>query len=528
MLTAAAVAPLFLRASGSRPIFFPDDPIQVMPAPTGVTKVSTHKIDQAFDFLVNSVPRQTPPPVPAGGVNTLGVPPDSAWFTMRHSNSHRMTREELQRGATHEPPIPPFTIVGGKQEGVTPGFKMEDARKRYYFVKVDPVDNLELATASDVIVSRFMYALGYNVPENYIVRTELSEMRVSEKARITDEGGHSRKMTLSDVEHMFKTMPHYADGSVRLMASLKIEGEPVGPFFYGGTRKDDPNDLVPHENRRDLRALYTFYAWVNNTDARAGNTYDVVVKEGGISFVKHYLLDFGSALGSDGDSVKPTRLGHEYMLATPREALRSIVTLGLLPRAWERINYPDSHAVGNFSAEAFDPDHWASDYPNPTFLRRLPEDDFWAAEQVMAFTSDDVRAMVETGQFSDTFVVEYLTSALTERRDMIGRKFFAKVVPLDNFHVENDALLFDDLAAQNEFRSPQRYDFAWFRFDNMSGQRTQISSNGSARLPDEARHAADNQYFSAVISLRNDRLKTVTVTLHKTRAGYRVVGCSRL
>jgi hypothetical protein len=405
---------------------------------------------------------------------------------------------------------------------------MEDAKKRYYFVKVDPVDNLELATAADVIVSRFMYALGYNVPENYIVRTDLSEMRVSEKARVTDDSGHSRKMTLSEVEHMFKTMPHYSDGSVRLMASLKIEGEPVGPFFYEGTRKDDPNDLVPHENRRDLRALYTFYAWVNNTDARAGNTYDVIVKEGGISFVKHYLLDFGSALGSDGDSVKPTRLGHQYMLGTPHEVLRSIVTLGFFPRPWERISYPDSPAVGNFSAKAFDPDHWASDYPNPTFLRRQPEDDFWAAEQVMEFTSDDIRAIVETGQFSDRFAVEYMTNTLTERRDAIGRKFFAKVLPLDNFRVENDELRFNDLAVEHEFRPPQRYDFAWFRFDNTSGQRRPISSNGTAQLPGEAKHAADNQYFSAVISSRNDRLRPVTVTLHKTSAGYRVVGCSRM
>ncbi len=75
------------------------DPIQVMPPPKPVEKVRVHKIDQAFDFIPsNSVQWEPRPPVPAGAVNTLGEPPDNAWFTNRHGLQHRMTREELQRG----------------------------------------------------------------------------------------------------------------------------------------------------------------------------------------------------------------------------------------------------------------------------------------------------------------------------------------------------------------------------------------------------------------------------------------------
>jgi hypothetical protein len=516
--------PLLLHASGPLPIFFPDDPIQVMPAPVPVAKISTHKIGETADFFWNSL-RWFPPSVPAGGVNTLGVPPDSAWYTSRHG-AHSMTREELQRGATVEPPLPPFTIVGGKEEGVTPGFRIEDAKGRFFFVKVDPPGNPEMASASDVIVSRFLYAIGYNVPQNYIVRVKVPELRISDKAKVTFENGR-RRMTRSDLEQMTKTVHHYPDGSIRLMASLKIEGEAAGPFFYEGTRKDDPNDLVPHENRRDLRALYVAFAWLNNTDARSGNTYDVVVHAGGLSFVKHYLLDFGSALGSDGDGPKPVRLGHEFMLASPQEASRSILTLGLLPRPWERIHYPDLPAVANFSAKAFDPDHWTSDYPNPAFQRREPDDDFWGAEQVMAFTSDDIRAIVETGQFSDPRVVEYLTSTLADRRDKIGRTFFARVLPLDNFRVESDELRFDDLAVRYEFRPPAQYDVSWFRFDNATGKRGMISPEASAHLPDDVKQATEGSYFSAVISSRDDKSKSLVVTLRKTDTGYRVVGRSR-
>jgi hypothetical protein len=404
---------------------------------------------------------------------------------------------------------------------------MEDAKGRTFFVKVDPKSNPEMATGADVIVSRFLHAIGYNVPENYILHTRLSEMRVSAKAEITMGNGRSRKMTGSDFQQIEKAIPHYSDGSVRIMASLKVEGESVGPFDYEGMRRDDPNDLTLHENRRDLRALYVFFAWLNNTDARAGNTYDAIVHEGGVSFIKHYLIDFGSSLGSDGDGPKDARIGHEFMIAKPRDALRSIVTLGFAPRRWERIDYPNLPSVGRFSAGAFDPDRWASDYPNPAFLSRQPQDDFWAAERVMSFSSDDIRAMVETGQFTDPAATEYLTSTLVERRDMIGRTFFAKVLPVDNFRVENNELKFDDLAFQHELSTAQQFEVRWFEFDNMTGQRTLISPTPSARLPLEVQKAAPGSYYSALIDSPSDRRKSVTVTLRRTPTGYRIVGCSR-
>jgi hypothetical protein len=311
------------------------------------------------------------------------------------------------------------------------------------------------------------------------------------------------------------------------MASLKVEGESIGQFHYEGTRGDDPNDLTPHENRRDLRGLYVFFAWLNNTDARAGNTYDTIVHKGGVAFIKHYLIDFGSSLGSDGDAPKDARIGHEFMIAKPHDALRSIVTLGFAPRPWERIDYPNLPAVGRFSAEAFDPDRWASDYPNQAFLSRQPQDDFWAAERVMSFSSDDIRAIVETGEFTGFAALEYLTSTLVERRDMIGRTFFAKVLPIDNFRVENNELQFDDLAFQHELSPAQQYEVRWFEFDNTTGRQTRISPTPSSKLPPEVQKAPPGSFYSALIELPGERRKSVTVTLRKTPTGYRIVGCSR-
>jgi hypothetical protein len=526
LVLAVAFIPLLLCATSNGPIFFPDDPILKMPPPVAVGKPYVHKINQPFDFVKNSVRYRARPPVEAGAINTLGNPPDSAWFTNRHA-SHRMSREELQRGpAQGEPPTAPFIVVGGKAEGISPGFRMEDAKHRTYFVKVDPPDNPEMATAADVIVSRFLFALGYNVPENDIVIAKLGDFKVSGKAELT-AGRRKRKMTNDDFRDIVRRIPHYRDGSFRLMASRKIDGEALGPFYYEDIRADDPNDTVLHENRRDLRGLFVLFSWLNNTDARAGNTYDVVLEQNGVRFIKHYLLDFGSALGSDGDSPKDPRLGHEFMIATPHEAMRSILTLGLVPNKWERTHYGHLPAVGKFSAEAFEPADWKSDYPNQAFLSRLPDDDYWAAKQVMAFTDDDIRTIVETGQFTDAHVVDYLTTTLATRRDKIGKAFLSKVQPLDNFRVENDEIRFDDLAAQYNFRAPQNYEIYWTEFDNMTGHRTRIPGEPSSHLPAMAKDAAVGSYFLAVISSPNDTLQPVMVAVVKTAEGYRVVGSSR-
>ena len=78
-------------------------------------------------------------------------------------------------------------------------------------------------------------------------------------------------------------------------------GKILGGFHYAGTRPDDPNDLVPHEHRRELRALRVFGAWTNLTDLKAANTLDTLVTENGRTVVKHYLQDVGSTFGMCND-----------------------------------------------------------------------------------------------------------------------------------------------------------------------------------------------------------------------------------
>jgi hypothetical protein len=265
---------------------------------------------------------------------------------------------------------------------------------------------------------------------------------------------------------------------------------------------------------------------LNNTDTKPTNTLDTIVVENGIRFIRHFQLDFGNSLGSDGDAPKDARLGHEFVLPTPTAALEQILSLGALPAQWERTHYPKLRSVGNFKSQSFYPDLWKPNYPNPAFVSRLPDDDYWAAKQVMTFTNDDIHAIVETGRFSDPPATEYITRTLAERRDRIGRTFFSKLLPLDHFRVENEELLFDDLAVQYGFHAPRSYQVHWFRFDNVQQNRSPVSGSGSS-LPPAAIQSANGSYFGAVIDAPGDPLKPVSVYFRKEISGYKIVGIDR-
>src|SRR5204863_188426 len=147
-------------------------------------------------------------------------------------------------------------------------------------------------------------------PENYVANIRTSDITVSPEATRVGDSGKPRPMTMRDIEDILWKVPRGADGSYRMVASRAVEGKPVGPFMYKGTRADDPNDWIPHERRRELRGLFVFAAWLNHTDAKSINSLDTLVSEGGRQYVRHYLIDFGSAFGSDSDMPKNARFGN--------------------------------------------------------------------------------------------------------------------------------------------------------------------------------------------------------------------------
>ena len=128
-------------------------------------------------------------------------------------------------------------------------------------------------------------------------------------------------------------------------------GKPVGNFRYYGTRPDDPNDIVPHEHRRELRGARVFGAWLNHDDSRGINSLDMLETTDGRAWVKHYMFDFGSILGSGTVFAQRHRAGNEYIF----EQRPGWLTLGdarRYIRPWMPIDYPDvPRSVGRFEAD---------------------------------------------------------------------------------------------------------------------------------------------------------------------------------
>jgi len=144
----------------------------------------------------------------------------------------------------------------------------------------------------------------------------------------------------------------------------------------------------------------------------------------------------------------------------------------------------------------------------------------------MSFTEDEIRALVKIGEYSDPRAVEWLVRCLVERRNKIGRTYFAKLLPLDRFRVNGGQLEFDDLGVVHGFVPARSYSVRWTRFDNSGGSHTPITGAADLKLPPEVGGAPDQSYFAARIAGPDDS-KTVTVYLRKAGGGASVVGVDR-
>lgn len=393
-------------------------------------------------------------PTQAKNTNCFDEVPNSSWFDNRHGLPYtRLTRGQIKAGPniTQGPDTAGiWEVFRPKEGGATPGFWIEDSRGDQYIIKFDPIDNPEMATAAAAMGSRYLHACGFNVPQELIVYWRPERLRIKEGATIRDRKGSKRPLTMDDINAILDNATREPDGAIRSLASLNM-GNVKGPFMYEGTRKDDPNDWCPHEHRRELRGLYVIGSLINHYDLKDHNSMDVYVGEDGSGHLKHYLMDFGSTFGSDGQKAKIPRKGYANMFDL-RDVGVSTTTFGLKTWAWQDAKPPMYPSIGYFESEIFEPHKFDPIIPNPAFEQLTYQDAYWGAKIVMAFSDDDLAAIVETGMYSDSEARNYLLTTLKERRDKIGRHWFSKVNPLDFPSVKNSAgkldFTFQDLAVE--------------------------------------------------------------------------------
>ena len=417
----------------------------------------TEQLDQSFD-LSRQLRNLFNQPKEAYNVNNFDEVENSSWFTNRNA-IETMPLKKITKGPdTVNGPdtTSKWIIKKAKSEGVTPGFHIKDKKGNRYVIKFDPIGYSELVTGAEVVSTKLFYAAGYHVPENYIVYFHPDILLLGDKVKFTDVKGRNRYMVQSDLEEILDRVEHLPDGRIRALASKYIPGTPKGPFDYQGFRKDDPNDFIPHEHRRELRGLKILSAWLNHVDTKSGNSFDSYVTENGKSFIRHYLIDFGSTLGSGAKGPMEPLAGYINQI-DPHEITLNIASLGFYVHDYEKLKISQYPSVGLFESKTFKPEKFKFYTPNPAFENCTDRDAFWGAKIVCSFNDEQLEKVVNQGQYSNTDAEKYILNTLKKRRDKIGQFYFNKICPLDNFKIikknSNYILEFVDLSIKSKINT---------------------------------------------------------------------------
>ena len=521
------------------PKFYRDDPLLRVPETADASKAQPWDIDLFYDltYQLFVTPRKVPTRPRALNVNTVDEVPDSSWFTNR-IGARTLTAEEVVKGPVQGPaPVPTtWTITREKSAGAAAGFTAKDANGETWFVSFDSPENPEGATGAVVIATKLFWALGYNQVEYFLTELRPEKVQVSPQATRKRPNGKRTPMTQDDVRETLERANRSADGSFRTAAGRLLPGKVLGGFKYSGTRPDDPNDLVPHEHRRELRALRVFGAWTNLTDMKAGNTLDTIITEGGRGVVRHYLQDVGSTFGVGANGPHDWNEGWEFLYDGAATKKR-LFTLGFGLSPWQTYDYEDYPAIGRWEGDAFDPETWKPRAPTAAYYEMRDDDAFWAARKVMAFSDELIRAVVKEGRFSDPKAEQYMGDVLIKRRDKIGRAYLPKINPIvDPVLDASGALTFGNAAVDHKFAAtPKGYLATWYSFDNATGESRKIGETTAAeprmQAPAEVGSRAGSYVrvdLSADDAAHPSWAQPVRAYFRREASGWKLVGFERL
>jgi hypothetical protein len=545
-LTRTAATGLLLLASLASPVaaqqrkFYDDDPIAREPNTRDASGAKDRDIDLMYDLIKNmfAVPRN-PVLVRAQNINSIDEVPDSEWFTNRILAKPVDIDEAVNGPNTGQGPAPgKLVVIRAKHSGVTPGFTVKDSAGQTWFVQFDAPGQSEAASGATVVATKLFHALGYFQTENYISSLDPSKLEVGKEAEIDTPSGRVRPMEWNDIHKVLKRADKRPDGTYRVLASRAIPGKIIGGFKYDGTRKDDPNDIVPHEHRRELRALKVFGAWTNLVDMKALNTLDTVITENGRGVIRHYLQDVGSTFGTGALAPREWDEGYEYLYEGDKTKQR-LISLGFSLQPWQTIPYTEYESIGRFEGDYFIPEEWRPRIPTAALLNARTDDNFWAARRVMAFSDEMIRAIVKTGQYSDPAAEKHLADVLIKRRDKIGQAYLPAVNPLVEFRLDaSGTLTFENAAVRAGFASAPRggYEARWYRFDNNTGAAAPIgspvTSQGLKIQGPEGLPAGDGEFIKVEVAAINPANSSwsvpIQVYFRRLPDGWKLVGLQRM
>ena len=483
-----AVITGFGSVTATSPRFYRDDPILREPQSQDASGAALSELDLMYELTYNlfALSKRKPSGLRAQNVNTIDELPDSSWFTDR-IGTRALTIDELVRGPNVGPPPDPsrWVIFREKSSGGHAGITAKDANGETWFLEFDPPYYPEAATASVVMATKFFWAFGYNQVESFITTFDPKRMEIHPEATFKRLNGKRTPIRRSDIDALLERAARNPDGTYRVVAGRLIPGRIIGNFRYEGTRPDDPNDLVPHEHRRELRSLFVFGAWTNMTDFKGKNTIDTVITENGRAVVKHYLQDVGSTFGVANDLYQwDNGWDHFY---EGGKVVKRLASFGFALSPWATTKFTVGPAIGKFEGDRFDPRTWKTHTPHAASIEMRDDDAFWAARRVAAFSADMIRAIIHTGEFSDPAAEQAIGDIMIKRRNKILRAYLPAVNPIVTPRLENNRLSFENAAvAADVAKAPEVYRASWFHFDNATGESWPLADTTSATTTMEA------------------------------------------
>lgn len=537
VLTLLTVAAATWTVSAQARRFFPDDPIWREPSTQDVKNASRYEPDLAFQTLENLFwrPGDRETGQRARNVNTVDEVPDGPFFVNR-AGRLPLTPALVARAANSNngPAAGPWTVVSAKRDGVTPGFTIRDAANQLWFVKFDPPGWRAMATGSEIVAAKLFWAAGYHTAEYHIAQLTPANLRIGKETRITPQGEMPRPMRQSDIAWLLSRADRDADGSYRVILAKATPGRPVGRIAFHGTRADDPNDIVPHEHRRELRGYFVFAAWLNHVDAKGINSLSSLITENGRSFIRHYLLDFGSALGSAAVGPREGWEGYEALVEQPGEIGARVLSFGFKVPKWRTQDYFESPAIGRLPRDHadWDPRSWWPHITNAAFRHMRADDTFWAATKLAAISDAMITAAVNEAKFGDPASEAFLAKTIADRRLRILQAFLPTVNPLVDVNISNGRLTFKNIAVDAAVadRAPG-YRALWYTFDNLADKATLVTTTEETQSPLPVPPLPASEFIKVDISAVGGPepwSRPISVYFRRNQTGWDLVGLERL
>jgi hypothetical protein len=322
--------------------------------------------------------------VDALDVNSLDEVPLSSWYRPPIN-----PLRPLARYRRDGPPRAPFQLTREEPSSGTPDAEVIiDARGYHYELQPDMPDRPGMRTAAAAISSRILFALGYRTPEVHIIRSHTGE---------------------------------------RVAATRWPVGVDLGPTPITELRRDDPNDHLPHRDRRTLRALPLFTGWLGMKRLPARVLRDAYVGKKDRGHVQHFIVGLDGSLGVD-DYIDAVKWLNDEDREDSNFFLR-MFSMGLSPKPYATMPQTPWPSVGLLN-EIVTEDHLDPSPPFEPLDRLLPGDAYWAAKRIATLPLSSIVDAIQAGALPP-LVQHWLFRVLHLRRGRIISEGFNETTPLE-------------------------------------------------------------------------------------------------